>query len=84
MLTIKEFIKYCLDFYGKGGIHNLNYTKKQIATGVDAYFKNMNDDINWGGGDTIDRERVRFEMQKLFPDVENLKNKKFDITIIVA
>lgn len=72
MNTIKEFANYCYDFYGKNGTFELNYTKKQIAAGIDSYFKNMNEDITWGGGDSIDRERVRIEMQKLFPEVENL------------
>ena len=75
MNTYQEFANYCYDFYGKNGTFELNYTKKQIATGIDSYFKNMNEDITWGGGDSIDRERVRFEMQRLFPKVENLEER---------
>jgi len=71
-MTGDEFFNYCSRYYGKGGIHGLKYTKGQILTGINSYFKNTNEYITWGGGDSIDRERVLLEMQRLFPNVEKL------------
>jgi len=78
MNTYQEFANYCYDFYGKNGTFELNYTRKQIAAGIYSYLLKLNDDITWGGGDSIDRERVRIEMQKLFPEVENLAEVAFN------
>ena len=74
MQNFNEFINYCLDFYGVGGIYPENKrTKEQIAYAttlyLDAcsYYENEKDKpwtkeykvMVWGGGDSLDRERVR-------------------------
>ena len=60
---IKEFQNYCLGFYGKNGVYSdelkggvsINLMSKAIKI----YFLSMNDLKTWGGGDSIDRLRVR-------------------------
>ena len=74
-MTGTEFFEYCKSFYGKGGLYELNYTKGQILKGINTYFKKTNEDYSWGGGDSLDRERVLMEMQRLFPKVENLEER---------
>ena len=71
MTNFNEFINYCLDFYGVGGIYPENKrTKEQIAyaTTLDldacSYYDSLEDKdqyhvMTWGGGDSLDRERVR-------------------------
>ena len=74
MNNFNEFIDYCLSFYGVGGIYPENKrTKEQIAYATTmyldacAYYENEKDKpwtkdfkvMVWGGGDSLDRERVR-------------------------
>ena len=71
MTNFNEFINYCLDFYGVGGIYPENKrTKEQIAYATTlyldacAYYEGLEDKdqyhgMTWGGGDSLDRERVR-------------------------
>ena len=68
MNNFNEFIDYCLSFYGVGGIYPENKrTKEQIAYATTMYldacsYYEANPDLNgmtWGGGDSLDRERVR-------------------------
>ena len=73
MNNFNEFIDYCLDFYGAAGIYPENKrTKEQIAYATTMYLdacayyeqqpKPWGDDykvFKWGGGDSLDRERVR-------------------------
>ena len=71
MQNFNEFIDYCLSFYGVGGIYPENKrTKEQIAYAttlyLDAcsYYDSLPDKdkyhvMSWGGGDSLDRERVR-------------------------
>ena len=74
MQNFNEFINYCLDFYGAACIYPENKrTKEQIAYAttlyLDAcsYYENEKDKpgtkdykvMVWGGGDSLDRERVR-------------------------
>jgi len=60
---LQEFQNYCLGFYGvngvysdelKGGVNTLLMSKA-----IRIYFLSMNDLKTWGGGDSIDRLRVR-------------------------
>ena len=62
-LIVKEttdFLVYVDSFYGKGGL----YAKKDFATfqqiceACKTYIGRLNEDMTWGGGDTLDRERV--------------------------
>ena len=73
MDSFNDFINYCLDFYGQGGLYPENKrTKEQIAYAttlyLDACAYYANQEKNWtkdfkvmvcGGGDSLDRERVR-------------------------
>ena len=67
MNNFKEFIDYCLSFYGVGGIYPENKrTKEQIAYATTmyldacAYYEQCYyEGMTWGGGDSLDRERVR-------------------------
>ena len=42
------------------------FTKKEIAHAVDMYFGRMSDQVTWGGGDTVDRERVYEIMREIY------------------
>ena len=73
MNNFNEFIDYVLSFYGAAGIYPENKrTKEQIAYATTMYLdacayyeqqpKPWNDNyqvFKWGGGDSLDRERVR-------------------------
>tara|TARA_Y100001973_G_C5202472_1_gene338885 strand:- start:3400 stop:3849 length:450 start_codon:yes stop_codon:yes gene_type:complete len=59
-----EFVNYVYDFYGEDGIYpENNRTKPQIRVATLIYLKSINelnsDHFTWGGGDSVDRERVR-------------------------
>ena len=68
--SFNDFINYCLDFYGAGGIYPENKrTKEQIAYATTlyldacAYYEGLEDKdqyhvMRWGNGDSLDRERV--------------------------
>jgi hypothetical protein len=68
---INKFIDYVNAFYGKGGIYardfNGGLTKAQIIKGVNEYLEELDQEKTWGGGDSLDRERVR----------EYLESKKY-------
>jgi hypothetical protein len=68
---INKFIDYVYGFYGKGGIYardfNGGLTKAQITKGVNEYLEELDQEKTWGGGDSLDRERVR----------EYLESKKY-------
>ena len=66
MTNFNEFINYCLDFYGQGGLYDQGRTKEQIAFATTVYLdacayyeENNMPNMTWGGGDSLDRERVR-------------------------
>ena len=70
-IDILEFQNYCLAFYGKKGIysHNLNggVSPNLMKKAIQIYLITLTSteksyEISyrvWGGGDTLDRERVR-------------------------
>lgn len=83
---IDSFINYIYDFYGKDGIyaHQLNggFTKKELESAVNNYIidinNNKNPDVTWGGGDSLDRERVREYLEKKdFKDGGSVQHKKW-------
>ena len=68
--SFNDFINYCLDFYGQGGIYDQKRTKEQIAYATTlyldacAYYEGLEDKdqyhvMTWWNGDSLDRERVR-------------------------
>ena len=67
MNNFNEFISYVLSFYGETGIYPENKrTKEQVAYATLYYLDSCNDQIEWGDGDSLDRERVRDIMNWLY------------------
>jgi len=66
MNDFSEFIDYCLSFYGPGGLYDQGRTKEQIAWATLYYLDSCNDQVEWGDGDSLDRERVRDIMNKFY------------------
>ena len=73
MNNFNEFINYCLDFYGQGGLYDQGRTKEQIAYATTVYLdacayyeENNMPNMTWGGGDSLDRERVRDLMNNYY------------------
>lgn len=58
----KEFIEYVNKFYGIGGIYaKSDYaTIKQIQIATEMYINSTDENVTWGGGDSLDRERVGY------------------------
>jgi hypothetical protein len=58
---ICEFVAYVDDFYNeKSGIYPITgMTDKMILDATQKYIASLNDQVTWGGGDSLDRERVR-------------------------
>ena len=63
MIDIEKsnFISYVDDFYNaKSGIYPIKgMTLKMIIIAVNKYMKSCDENITWGGGESLDRERVR-------------------------
>ena len=59
--NMKEFLFYVEWFYNeKTGIHPIKgMTSTMVLDATQKYINSLNDDITWGGGDSLDRERVR-------------------------
>ena len=75
MTNFNELINYCLDFYGQGGLYDQGRTKEQIAFATTVYLdacayyeENNMPNMTWGGGDSLDRERVRDIMNNYYGD----------------
>jgi hypothetical protein len=69
---VYAFVDYVNDFYGKDGIYaedfaNHGFTKREIKEAVNKYISDIDkrddDNFTWGGGDSVDRERVRQYLQ---------------------
>ena len=69
----EKFVDYIEDFYGKYGIYDLGATRQDckeacliyliaLATNVGEYGEELR---TWGGGDSIDRERVRVVLEEI-------------------
>lgn len=58
---MSEFIVYVDKFYNeKTGVYPIKgMTNTMVLDAVQKYINSLNDDITWGGGDSLDRERVR-------------------------
>ena len=59
--NMKEFLFYVEWFYNaKTGIYPIKgLTSTMVLDATQKYINSLNDDITWGGGDSLDRERVR-------------------------
>ena len=66
MSNFNEFIEYCLSFYGPNGLYDQGRTREQVAYATLMYLDACNDQITWGDGDSLDRERVRDTMNELY------------------
>jgi len=72
MHNFKQFTDYVHSYYGKDGMYDQNRTKEQIAYALLMYLDDCNDpciDIEWGDGDSLDRERVRDYMNEIYGPV---------------
>ena len=62
---------YVLAFYGAGGIYDMGVTKDEVLAATETVYEKYGED-GWGGGDSLDRERVRDELienyGKVFPN----------------
>ena len=62
-LIDEQFADYVFSFYGEGGIYPIeNLAMKHIYTAIGMYFARLLEsgiETTWGGGDSVDRERVR-------------------------
>ena len=59
--ALVEFITYVDDFYNaKSGIYPIKgLTNSMIINATRKYITSQTKDYTWGGGDSVDRERVR-------------------------
>ena len=58
---VTEFVTYVEGFYGNvpDAVYPIGATPKMILESTQKYIKSLNDKVTWGGGDSLDRERVR-------------------------
>ena len=58
---MSEFIVYVDKFYNeKTGVYPIKgMTDTMVLDAVQKYINSLNDEVTWGGGDSLDRERVR-------------------------
>tara|TARA_X000000368_G_C22943830_1_gene673429 strand:+ start:551 stop:811 length:261 start_codon:yes stop_codon:yes gene_type:complete len=62
MTNFKEFLDYCMDFYNPtSGLYPIDgLTRAEVALATLNYLDLVaSTDIEWGDGDSLDRERVR-------------------------
>ena len=62
----KAFFNYLKEFYGKGGVYEEFFapdflSDAEILKGIEEYLTIV-DEKSWGGGDSIDRENVKWIM----------------------
>lgn len=59
---VSRFNDYVFSFYSEDkGVYPIKgLTKKMVSKAVHKYIMSLDDDITWGGGDSLDRERVRY------------------------
>ena len=61
---LKEFRDYVHSFYGKGGIYDLGCGIPDIEKAILKYASYCLVNLEyWGGGDSLDRERVRYILE---------------------
>lgn len=67
---VKDFVDYVYEVYEDYG-----FTKKQVKEAVDKYIKELGYQFTWGGGDSLDRERVYEYLRN--PNLQGIKNPSF-------
>ena len=67
-VQFKEFRDYVHSFYGKGGIYDLGCGIPDIENAIFLYFGKLQviEYMDWGEGDSLDRERVRAILEGVF------------------
>jgi len=58
---VVDFITYVESFYGNvpDAVYPIGASPKMIIAATSKYLNSLNDKTTWGGGDSLDRERVR-------------------------
>jgi hypothetical protein len=64
---VNDFVNYVYEVYAEKG-----YTKAQVKTAVNKYIKDLGKEFTYGGGDSVDRERVYEYL--LNPSLKGIKN----------
>lgn len=65
-VELKDFRDYVHSFYGKNGIYDLGCGIPDIEAAIVKYaVKCMDVPQHWGGGDSVDRERVRYILEDM-------------------
>ena len=56
-----DFVAYVDSFYNeKSGVYPIKgMTNTMVLNAVQKYIASLNEEVTWGGGDSLDRERVR-------------------------
>lgn len=67
---VKDFVEYVYEVYEDYG-----FTKKQVKEAVDKYINELGNQFTWGGGDSLDRERVYEYLRN--PNLQGIKNPSF-------
>jgi hypothetical protein len=70
---VKDFVDYVYEVYEEYG-----FTKKQVKEAVDKYIKELGYQFTWGGGDSLDKERVYEYL--LNPTLKGIKNPSLGIS----
>ena len=63
---ISSFAEYVLSFYAKGEIYDIGATREEVLSATVEYMMQINESdwMEWGDGDSLDRERVRYIILK--------------------
>tara|TARA_B100001057_G_C22527454_1_gene824404 strand:- start:340 stop:606 length:267 start_codon:yes stop_codon:yes gene_type:complete len=83
--SFQDFINYCKDFYGYGGLYDQGRSREQIAyctcLYLDAIAHYDLDYYSWGDGDSLDRERVRDIMNHIYDQGYNPFDYLIDLEV---
>ena len=60
---MEEFIEYCMDFYGDGGVYDMGATRDQVIRATANYLIDPHVPFT---GDSLDREQVRGVLEHHF------------------
>lgn len=60
--TLADFNDYVFSFYSEDiGLYPIKgLTKTMVSKAVHKYIMSLDEEITWGGGDSLDRERVKY------------------------